>query len=185
MKTQIQLATAMLLVASFCFLEHVSATTTAEYQLRAVYRALGVPKTMAPSMAKRFTKIIKKILCGKVLQKSGLTIESIETPLRYGLLLKLSPSGEKAINKVAKDIIEDTKVTIENGLTKKQAINLYTHIRKTLYLWLLSQLCSYEPTAFRFALTFAGEENQKGLTNLLDDNDAILIDFAKPIEWYE
>lgn len=128
---------------------------------------------------------MKENFCGKILQKSGLTTESIETPLRQGLLLKLSPTGEKNIKDIAKQIIDDTRVFIENGLTKKKASNLYTHIKKTLYIWLLNQLCSYDTTSFRFALTFAGEKNQKGLTNLLDDIDAVSVDFAKPIEWHE
>lgn len=128
---------------------------------------------------------MKEKFCGKVIQKSGLTIESIEIPLRKGLLLKLSLRGEKMIKDLAKQIIDDTSVLIENGLTKKKASNLYTHIKKTLYLWLLNHLCSYDTTSFRFALTFAGEKDQKGLNNLLDEEEAVSIDFQKPIEWYE
>ena len=185
MKAPLQLAAAVSLVASFCFFDCLFPITTAEYQLRAVYRALGIPKTLAPSLAKRVSNTMKEKFCGKILQKSGLTIESIEIPLRQDLLLKLSPTGEKMIKDLAKQIVDDTSVFVENGLTKKKAINLYTHIKKTLYIWLLNQLCSYETTSFRFALTFAGEKDQKGLTNLLDAEDAVSIDFTKPIEWYE
>jgi hypothetical protein len=185
MKNHLELAISSMIVASFCFCGYVSAATTAEYQLRSVYRALGVPKTMASVLAKRFFNAMKENFCGKVIQKSGLTIESIETPLRQGLLLKLSSVGEKTVNDLAKQIIEDTSTFIENGLTKKKASNLYTHLRKILYTWLLNQLCSYETTSFRFAITFAGEKDQKGLINLLNDEDAVSIDFERPIDWYE